>query len=288
MTEYHMARKQALGRGLEALIPQGPEIHPGVLELPLDSITPNPRQPRSQFEQSELDDLADSIRQHGILQPLLVVAADDGYQLIAGERRLLAAKKAGLSAVPAVVREAGPQASLEMALIENLQRSDLNPLEAAEGYRQLSEDFDLTHDEIAARLGKSRSSVTNSLRLLRLSATVRKALEAGRITEGHARAVLALPRAQDQASALKVIVARDLNVRQTEDLVRQMGEKPTERRKPKQAVKDPHMSDLAKRLEGALGTKVDLHSGKRGGQVIIHYYSDEELNTIADRLLGEA
>ena len=286
--EFRMARKQALGRGLDALIPAGPEIRPGVLELPIEAIAPNPRQPRTQFLDSELEDLTDSIRQHGILQPLLVIATDDGYQLIAGQRRLMAAKKAGLSAVPAVVREASPQASLEMALVENLQRSDLNALEAAEGYRQLIEDFDLTHDEVAARLGKSRSRVTNSLRLLKLSAAVRKALETGKITEGHARALVSLPLAQQQASALKVIVSRDLNVRQTEQLVRQMSQESSPRAKSRPKVADPDMADLAKRLEGALGTKVDLRQTKQGGQVIIYYYSDEELNAIADRLLGDA
>jgi len=286
--EFRMARKQALGRGLDALIPAGPEIRPGVLELPIEAIGPNPRQPRTQFLDSDLEDLTDSIRQHGILQPLLVIATDDGYQLIAGQRRLMAAKKAGLSAIPAVVREASPQASLEMALVENLQRSDLNPLEAAEGYRQLIEDFDLTHDEVAARLGKSRSRVTNSLRLLKLSAAVRKALETGKITEGHARALVGFPLAQQQASALKVIVSRDLNVRQTEQLVRQMSQDSSPRTKSRVKIVDPHMADLAKRLEGALGTKVDLRQTKQGGQVIIHYYSDEELNAIADRLLEDA
>jgi ParB family chromosome partitioning protein len=286
--EFRMARKQALGRGLDALIPAGPEIRPGVLELPIEAIAPNPRQPRTQFLDSELEDLTDSIRQHGILQPLLVIATDDGYQLIAGQRRLMAAKKAGLSAVPAVVREASPQASLEMALVENLQRSDLNALEAAEGYRQLIEDFDLTHDEVAARLGKSRSRVTNSLRLLKLSAAVRKALETGKITEGHARALVSLPLAQQHASALKVIVSRDLNVRQTEQLVRQMSQDSSPRTKSRVKIVDPHMADLAQRLEGALGTKVDLRQTKQGGQVIIYYYSDEELNAIADRLLGDA
>ncbi|MEE9217400.1 MAG: ParB/RepB/Spo0J family partition protein, partial [Anaerolineales bacterium] len=274
--ELRTARKQALGRGLDALIPAGPEIRPGVLELPIDAIGPNPRQPRSQFPESELADLTDSIRQHGILQPLLVIASDDGYQLIAGERRLMAAKNAGLMLVPAVVREAGAQASLEMALVENLQRSDLNALEAAEGYRQLVEDFDLTHEEVAARLGKSRSGVTNSLRLLKLSAAVRKALETGKISEGHARALLALPLAQQQASALKLILSRDLNVRQTEELVRQLGETRAPRKRVKLKDDDPQMADLAKRLEGALGTKVDLRRSKQGGQVIIHYYSDEE------------
>lgn len=282
-----MARRQALGKGLEALIPAGPEIRPGVLELSLDLIEPNPRQPRSVFSESELEDLTQSIRQHGILQPLLVVASDIGYQLIAGERRLLAAKRAGLSAVPVVVREAGAQASLEMALVENLQRSDLKPLEAAEGFRQLIEDFKLTHEQVAVRLGKSRSGVTNSLRLLRLSAAVRTALEAGKISEGHARTLLALPQAKQQGTALKVILSRDLNVRQAEELVRRMGREPAPSAKARPGAGDPQLIDLARRLEGALGTRVDLHRTKRGGRVIIHYYSDEELNAIADRLLGE-
>lgn len=281
-----MARRRALGKGLDALIPAGPEVRPGVLELPIDRIQPNPRQPRSDFSESALAELTQSIRQYGVLQPVLVTISGDTYQLVAGERRLQAARLAGLKVVPAVVKQASEQSSLELALVENLQRTDLNPLEAAEGYRQLVEDFQLSHEEVGARVGRSRSQVSNTLRLLKLTAAVRKVLATGEISEGHARALLAVAGAPDQAAALKLILQRGLNVRQTEELVRKMSEQPAGRKRRKQAVQDPHLDDLASQLEGALGTRVDLRSSKRGGQVIIHYYSDEELNAIADRLLG--
>ena len=279
-----MARKPALGKGLDALIPTGPQVRPGVFEISIDRIKRNPRQPRSQVSDDRLEDLAESIRQHGVLQPLLISSAGDEYQLIAGERRLVAAKLAGLQVVPAVVREASEQASLEMALVENLQRSDLNALEAAEGYRQLIDDFGLSHEEVAARVGKSRTAVTNTLRLLRLSAAVRQGLESGQISEGHARALLGLERAQQQAAAMRTIVSKGLNVRQAEALVRSLGDAPKPRAKPNR--RNPEADDLAAQLEGELGTKVSIRPSKRGGQVVIYYYSDEELNAIADRLLS--
>jgi ParB family chromosome partitioning protein len=279
-----MARKRALGKGLEALIPAGPKLRPGALELPIDQIRPNPRQPRSEFSEPALEQLADSIRQHGVLQPLLVTTAGDEYQLVAGERRLQAARLAGLEVVPVIVREAGERSSLELALVENLQRTDLNPLEAAEGYRQLVDDFGLSHDEVGARVGKSRSHVSNTLRLLKLSATVRKALAAGEISEGHARALLAISRAEDQANLMRTIISKGLNVRQSEALVRQLGAgKP---RRSKASRQNPEESDLQARLETALGTKVRIRSGRSGGQVVISYYSVEELNAIADQLLA--
>ena len=280
-----MARKPALGRGLDALIPGGPEVRPGVLEVPVDQIRPNPRQPRAAMQEDQLQELADSIREHGVIQPLLVSFDGENYQLVAGERRLVAAKLAGLEMVPAVVRDANEQTSLELALVENLQRSDLGPLEAAEGYRQLIDDFGLSHEEVASQIGKSRATVSNTLRLLRLSASVRKALESGQISEGHARALLGLPRAQQQSAAVRTIVSKGLNVRQTEALVRALIEPP--QRKAKRAQTDPEAGDLAAKLEGELGTKVHIRRGKRGGQVTIYYYSDEELNAIADRLLSK-
>lgn len=278
-----MARKRALGKGLEALIPTRPAA--GIAELPLDRITPNPRQPRTRFPPEELSELAESIKRHGLLQPLLVVATPDGYQLVAGERRLLASRMAGLRSVPALVRQASEQAGLEMALIENLQRTDLNPLEEAEGFRQLSDDFGLSHDQIATLTGRSRSDVTNTLRLLKLSAAVREALASGQISAGHARALLGLARAHDQAAALRTLISKALNVRQAEALVRRLTERPG-RRKPSSRV-SPEAAALESRLEEELGTRVRIQRGKRGGQVIIHFYSDEELNSIADRLLTE-
>lgn len=278
-----MARKKALGKGLEALIPAGAEIHPGVLELPVDRIHPNPRQPRKEFTADALDELAESIRQHGVLQPVLVTESGQGYQLVAGERRLQAARLAGLQAIPAIVRGAGERDSLELALVENLQRTDLEALEAAEGYRQLADDFGLSHEQIGARVGLSRSRVSNALRLLKLSAAVRSALAERKISEGHARALLGLDRAGEQSAALRTVISRQLNVRQTEQLVRQLTRPPAKRTKRKQT---PEEQDLQTRLEESLGTKVVLRGGRRGGRLIVHYYSDEELNAIADRILG--
>jgi ParB family chromosome partitioning protein len=229
--------------------------------------------------------LAESIKRHGLLQPLLVVATPDGYQLVAGDRRLQASRLAGLRAVPALVRQAGEQASLEMALIENLQRENLNPLEEAEGFRQLADDFSLSHDQIAGLIGRSRSDVSNTLRLLKLSSGVREALAEGQISAGHARALLGLGTAQDQTAALRTVLGKGLNVRQTEALIRQLGAGPRRQRAtPRQGAE---AAALESQLEAVLGTRVRIKGGPRGGQVIIHYYSDEELNAIADRLLSE-
>jgi len=283
-----MSRKSGLGRGLDALIPGGePAARSGVIQIPVDLISPNPRQPRRSFDAGELSELAASMREHGVIQPLIV--SDDrqgeGYVLIAGERRLMAAREAGLEQVPAILREADDQQRLELALIENVQRADLNPLEAAEAFRQLAEDFHLSHEEIAARVGKSRAAVTNTLRLLKLEASVQQALIDERIRAGHARALLALPTHQAQEAALKVIVDRDLTVRQTEELVRKLsGQKPSP--SPKQ-VPEPEIVALEERLRASLGTKVRLNRRSKGGTITIHYYSDEELNTLIDRLIEE-
>ncbi len=283
-----MSRKRALGKGLDALIPPGeaPAVskREGVLEVSTDLILPNPRQPRRTRNDAELQNLADSIQEHGVLQPLVVLPAnaDGSHELIAGERRLEAARLAGLTSVPVIVRIADERQQLELALIENLQREDLNPLEVAEGYRQLAEDFGLSHEEIAEQMGKSRTAVSNTLRLLKLSAAVRKALGSGKISEGHARALLALPTAQAQSGALKAILDRDLSVRQTEDLVRQMQ---GERKKTKKTVsRSPEETDLEDQLRGWLGTRVTLKRGRRGGSMTIYFFSDEELNALVDRI----
>jgi ParB family chromosome partitioning protein len=253
----------------------------------VDLVFPNPRQPRSMMHPEELQDLTTSIREHGVLQPLIVTPGDmqGRYILIAGERRLQAARLAGLASVPVLVRQATDQQRLELAIIENVQRSDLSALEQAEAYRQLAEDFDLSHEEIAARVGKSRVAVTNTLRLLKLPDAVKNALIEGRISEGHARALLALPTPEAQAAALRTVITSELNVRQTEELVRKLsGEKPLRRPKPA-AV--PEVAELEERLRTSLGTKVTLRSGRKGGTVTIHYYSDEELNALLGRLLNE-
>lgn len=283
-----MSRRRGLGRGLDALIPGEDDSQPrqGVQEVNITLIKPNPFQPRSDFKQQELEELAGSIKEHGVLQPLIVTEGEDGqgYVLIAGERRLQAARIAGLASVPVIVRQVSSQQQLELALIENLQREDLNPLEAAEGYRQLAEDFNLSHGDIAAKVGKSRTAVSNTLRLLNLSKGVQKALASGDISEGHARALLGLDSAQAQSAALKTIIQSGLNVRQAEDLVRRLSGKRTPKRDAGRTP-SPEEKDLENRLRQALGTKVNLKRGKKGGSIVLHYYSDEELNALIELLL---
>lgn len=290
-----MTKKTGLGRGLDALIPAGdftPETSPqpttsGYDTLMITDISRNPRQPRSQMDPAELEELAASIRENGILQPLIVAPAEEAgkYILIAGERRLLAASMAGLDSVPVLVREATEQKRLELALIENVQRSDLTPLEAAEAFRQLADDFNLSHDQIALQLGKNRVSITNTLRLLKLPEDVKNALAGGVITEGHARALLGLPNAEAQSAVLQTVIKHELNVRKTEDLVRKfLGQRPPSKEK---AAPKPDLTYLEERLRERLGTRVNLHPRKKGGTLVIHYYSDEELDALILRILGQ-
>lgn len=284
-----MAQKIGLGRGLGALLPgvEDSGAGNGVVMVSVDVVSPNPRQPRNKLVPEELMELTGSIREHGVLQPLIVTLGDgDGrYVLIAGERRLQAARLAGLSSVPVIVREATDQQRLELAIIENVQRSDLSPLEEAEAYRQLAEDFSLSHEAIAGRVGKSRVAVTNTLRLLKLPDSVKNALIEQRIAEGHARALLALPTAEAQAAALRTVIARELNVRQTEELIRKLsGERPPSRPK---ATSTPEVAALEERLRSSLGTKVTLRQGRKGGTMTIHYYSNEELDSLLERLTKE-
>ena len=291
-----MARRPGLGRGLDALIPgddskesspAGSRSAQGVLQIPIEKIRSNPQQPRTVMDEEKLLELAASIREHGIIQPLVVSPASDSddYILVAGERRLLAAGLAGLKLVPAITRHVNQQDQLELALIENVQRSDLSPLETAEAYRQLAERFALTHEQIAERVGKSRVSVTNTLRLLNLPEKARQALAEGQISEGHARALLGLPNVQAQRAALNTVLNLGLNVRQTEALVKKMsGERPPSQAKAELA---PEIRELETRLRSFFGTKVNLNNGKKGGSLVIYYYSDEELNTILDKILPE-
>jgi ParB family chromosome partitioning protein len=291
-----MTKKTGLGRGLDALIPSGdfspesptPSQTSGYETLLIADITSNPRQPRSQIDQEELEELAGSIRKNGILQPLIVAPTDEPgkYMLIAGERRLLAASMAGLDSVPAVIREASEQERLELALIENVQRADLTPLEAAEAYRQLADDFNLSHEQIAQQLGKSRVAITNTLRLLKLPEDVRYSLAKGEISEGHARVLLSLPNSQAQSAVLQTIIKHELNVRKTEDLVRKyLGQRPPSQSKP---APQPDVTFLEERLRQRLGTRVNLHPRKKGGTLVIHYYSDEELDALILRILGQS
>ena len=282
-----MPKRTGLGKGLEALIPAGqsttPMVSGGVSQVPIDSIQRNPRQPREKFDINELENLAESIREHGVIQPLIVSPGRNGmYTLIAGERRLQAARRAGLQSVPVVIRHATDLQLLELALIENVQRADLNPIEEAEAYHNLAKEFRMSHETIAARVGKSRVAITNTMRLLDASVAVKQALVDGRISEGHARALLALTSAKAQEALLNRVINLDLSVRQTEALARKYsGQKPATKRR---AGVSADVTDLERRLRSSLGTKVSLKHGKKGGTVTIYYYSDEELNSLLEKL----
>ena len=284
-------RPTRLGRGLGSLLP----ATAGVDEVDIDLIVPNPRQPRTAIDPEALAELAASVRAHGILQPLLVSrrVSEGGavtYQLVAGERRLHAARAAGLRRVPVVVRETTPQELLELAIVENVQRADLGALEEAAAYRQLVDEFGLTQEGVAERVGKSRVAVANTLRLLGLPEEVRGSLAAGEITEGHARALLGLPDDAARLAAWREAVSRGLTVRQTEELVRRTrdtrpdgaaGEEQPARRT------DPQLGYLEERLQRALGTQVKLERSRKGGRIVIRFYGEEDLDALLERLLGD-
>ena len=280
-------RAQGLGRGLAALIPQRAAGQPGPTEIAIDRIRPNPQQPRKRFDEAELATLTASIRQHGVLQPVLVTETVEGYQLVAGERRLRAARAAGLERVPAVVRQLGEQAQLEVALVENLQREDLDAIEAAHGFRRLIDEFGFSHEQIAERVGRARSTVANMLRLLDMAPVVQQAVIDRVLTEGHARALGGLS-VEHQEHVVQSVIDQDLSVRQTEELVRRLREpRPTlTTAAGDPATRDPDMDRVEEDLRRALGTKVSLARTRRGGRIVIEYYSDEELGRLYDRLTG--
>ena len=280
-------RAQGLGRGLAALIPQRPSSQSGAIEIPLAGIRPNPNQPRRNFDGAELATLAASIREHGVLQPVLVTETIDGYQLVAGERRVRAAAQAGLDRIPAIVRHLDERSQLEFALIENLQREDLDPIEAAHGFRQLVNVFGFTHEEIATRVGRARSTVANTLRLLDLASVVQAAIADRRVTEGHGRALGGLS-VEHQEHVLGAVIAQELSVRQTEELVRRLREpKAADAQQPAATnPKDPDLERVEEDLRRALGTKVSLARSRRGGRIVIEFYSDEELGRLYERLTG--
>jgi len=281
-------RAQGLGRGLAALIPQRADVRPGQVDIPLASIRPNPDQPRRRFGEAEMATLVASIREHGVLQPVLVAETLDGYQLIAGERRVRAAQAAGLDRIPAVIRVLDDRSRLELALVENLQREDLDPIEAARGFRRLIDDFGFTHEDIAERVGRARSTVANTLRLLDLAAVVQLAIGDGRISEGHGRALGGLS-PDHQEHVLGAVIDQELSVRQTEELVRRLREPKVAAPEADSAAAktgDPDLERIEEDLRRSLGTKVSLARSRRGGRIVIEYYSDEELGRLYDRLTG--
>jgi ParB family chromosome partitioning protein len=278
----------ALGRGLSSLIPQRASAAAAVTEIPLARVVPNPHQPRRHWDDAGLEELAASIREHGVLQPVLVTETLDGYQLIAGERRVRASRLAGLERVPALVRQLADLDQLEVALVENVQRADLDPIEEALAYRQLIDEFGLTQERVAERVGKARTTVANTLRLLDLHPEVQAAIGEGRITEGHGRALGGLP-VDGQAHVLGTVIGQGLSVRQAEELVRRLRE-PRVRPDPEAVAArrrlDPDLERVEEELRERLGTKVSLTRSRKGGRIVIEYYSDEELGRLYERLIG--
>lgn len=291
-----MSKARALGKGLGALIPQLEEEDlQNTQEIPVESIEANPYQPRRHFDSESLQELAASIKEHGVLQPLLVRKKGSGYQLIAGERRLRAAKQVGLRTVPVVVKELDDRTIMEIALVENLQREDLNPIEEAEAYRRLMDEFNLTQEEVAKAVGKSRSAIANTLRLLNLPGSIQQMVTNGQLAMGHARALLSLEQPEQQLYISEKIIKEKLSVRETEEIVRQIHlsgvsrETPEaeERKKQKERQKvDPNLQAIVDDMTRLFGTKVRIKSSGERGKIEIEYYSSEEFERIAEILLS--
>lgn len=283
-----MSKKPGLGRGLEALIPTTgtrPANREVVRTVPLEDIRPNPRQPRNHMDEAKLAELAESIRTYGLIQPLIVTEAGGGYTLIAGERRWRASRLAGLQEVPVIVKETTSQEMLEIALVENIQRDDLNPLEEGYAYQQLIEEFGLTQAEVAERVGKGRSTVANLVRLVALPDNIQQAVIDGRISGAHARALLALPTPEMQTAAMNQILRLDLSVRQTETLVRNLLQEKKPEPKPRSTL-SPELAALQQEFEESLGTRVNIETKGQGGRLIIHYFSDDDLQALYDALVN--
>ncbi len=288
-----MTKKRSLGRGLNALIPSAPpaeqsssaaDPETGGQSVPVTAIQPNPHQPRTVMDPEKLAELAASIQEHGLIQPLIVTQQGDHYILIAGERRWRAAQQAGLAIVPVIIKEATPQEMLELAIIENIQRADLNPLEEAYAYQQLIDDFGLIQEEVAKRVGKGRSTVANLVRLLNLPPNIQQAVSDGEISGAHGRALLPLPTPEAQTAAMNQIIKHALNVRQTEALVKKLLADKKPPPKPRHVL-PPELADLQRQFADSLGTRVNIEKSGKGGRVVIHYYNDEDLQAIYDTIV---
>lgn len=284
-------KRGGLGRGLSALIPGAVEGEAGLLEIPVGAVAPNPRQPRTSFPAETLEALASSIREVGVLQPIVVRRVGEGFELIAGERRLRAAEQAGLATVPAVIRESDDTESLREALIENIHREDLNPVELADAFRELLEELDTTQETLAERLGVSRSHIANTIRLLQLAPEVQQMLAEGRLQAGHGRALLGLPEREAQVSLALRVAAEDLSVREVEELVRNYVEHPAgapEKRAGATTVKevDPSVAEVEEILSEQLATRVVIQMGKKRGRVVIEFGSPDDLERIVSEIVG--
>ena len=284
-----MART-GLGRGLDVLLGSTPESPPaplrpsGTTEIPLERVQPNRQQPRTNFDEEGISELAASIKRHGVLQPIVVSREGDGYELVAGHRRVLASRLAGKTTIPAVVRD-DVRDRLELALVENLQRTDLNAIETARAYKLLMDTYDLTQEQVAERVGKSRSQVANMLRTLSAPQPLQDAVMEGKISEGHLRALMPLP-LSDALQALATIIAKSLSVRDAEALARKMVH-PTRRGRSRSRLRggDPDLAQVTSDLRAALGTKVEVLRGRKGGRIAINYYSDEDFERLYELLV---
>lgn len=303
-----MAQNYGLGRGLSSLIPrksysdesknqnapqgnvQTEEVKntrfnlkgKSIIEIDISQIVPNPHQPRLQFNEEKLNELAASVKEHGVIQPLIVTQDGAKFELVAGERRFEASKRAGLLKVPVIIREAGEKEKLELAITENVQRHDLNPIEEAKAYQKLVDDFEMSQEEVAMKMGKSRSAVANKIRLLGLPVEIQKAIISGEISEGHAKAILALPNQEKQRALFELIKKNGLTVRQVEEKAKEVSVKSHTR----MVNVDPEMRELENKLMGIFGTKVKMAKSGRGGKIIIEYYSKEELDGILGRIVS--
>lgn len=281
-----MKQRGGLGRGLSALIP-GASDETGLVEVPCQSVAPNPRQPRQAFGEEALEAMARSIQEVGVLQPIVVRRLDSGYELVAGERRLRAAKLAGLATVPAIIRTTDDAESLREALIENIHRLDLSPLEQAAAFQELQDDLGVTQEELAQRLGHSRSHVANTIRLLHLPPEVQRLVADGSLTAGHARALLSLEDPEAQTTLAVRIAGEGLSVRQTEDLVRSFVAHPAARAEAAPKPVDPKLLQIEEALADVLGTRVRIHRARRKGRIVIDFGSKSDLDRISSRILGE-
>jgi ParB family transcriptional regulator, chromosome partitioning protein len=279
-------QKQALGKGLGALIPDlsalddGERRSLGIHEIEVDKIVPNEYQPRKTFQNESLKELASSIKEHGVIQPVIVHRIGTNYGLVAGERRWRAARLAGLKTIPALVKEATKRELIEQALIENIQREDLNPLEAAEAYKRLQDEFKLTQEDLARRVGKERSTITNYLRILGLPKELKQGLANGALSMGHAKALLSLERVRDQIQAAAAIITKGLSVREAEALANRL-KNPAKEKKSRQSHE---LKALEEKLKKALGTKVSIAAKAKGGKIVIEYYTAEDLDRILEKI----
>jgi len=284
-------KRKALGKGINALIPDfekgegETQKKDGLIFIPLEEIVPGQNQPRKHFDDEKLAELVESIKENGVVQPVVVQKSKDNYELICGERRWRACQKAGLKRIPALVRDVNNTESLQIALIENIHRQDLNPIEEAEAYHRLMGEYGLTQEQVSKRVGKNRATVANYLRLLKLSRPIKDDLVTGRLTMGHARALLGLDTDRQREEARRDIIRKNLNVRQLEHLVQRTNQPGKPARPIKKAQKDIFIKDLERTLEKSLGTKVSVEPKKKGGQVVIQYYSNDDLQRIHDILV---